>query len=300
MASAEHSAQRGPLSIALVVRARLHAVRGRGEAARADIDAAIAAAEPAGYGSTVLWAQAASGFLALGLGDADEAIADLEGVEQLVAFASLEDPLIVPWTPDLVEAYCRAGRIEDARRIAALLGGQAQRSGVPLALALAARCEGLVTDGPFDAAFERACELHADADSPFEAARTLLAWGSRLHRARRRMQARDNLRDAHAAFERLGAQPWAAHALAELRAAGGRRGRAVERDELTAQELRVARAVARGATNREVAAELFLSPRTVEFHLRLVFRKLGVRSRTQLARLVAEGGLDDAPVEARR
>ena len=84
-----------------------------------------------------------------------------------------------------------------------------------------------------------------------------------------------------------------------------RRGRARARaavgpDELTAQELRVARAVARGATNREVAAELFLSPKTVEFHLGRVFRKLGVRSRTQLARLVAEGGLDDAPVEARR
>jgi DNA-binding NarL/FixJ family response regulator len=75
----------------------------------------------------------------------------------------------------------------------------------------------------------------------------------------------------------------------------------VERDELTAQELRVALAVARGATNREVAAELFLSPKTIEFHLRLVYRKLGVRSRTQLARLVAEGALDGgAPVAADR
>ena len=122
----------------------------------------------------------------------------------------------------------------------------------------------------------------------------MLAWGMRLHRARRRIAARERLREAHAAFERLGAEPWAQRTLAELHAAGGRRARAVERDELTAQEVRVARAVARGATNREVAAELFLSPKTIEFHLRLIYRKLGVRSRTQLARLVAEGGLEDA------
>jgi DNA-binding NarL/FixJ family response regulator len=92
---------------------------------------------------------------------------------------------------------------------------------------------------------------------------------------------------------RLGAEPWAETALAELRAAGGRRSRAAaERDELTAQERRVALAVARGASNREVASELFLSPKTIEFHLRLIYRKLGVRSRSQLIRLVADGGLE--------
>ncbi len=298
VASAEHSSQRGPLSLALAVRARLHAVRGRAGAARADVDAGIAAAEPAGYGSSVLWSRAAGGFLALGLGDAEAAIAELEEVERLAERASMEDPLIVPWAPDLVEAYCRAGREEDARRVAALLGGQAERSGVPLALALAARCEGLVAEEEIDAPFERACDLHAGADAPFETARTLLAWGRRLHRARRRTEARERLREAHAAFERLGAEPWAQSALAELQAAGARRTRAVERDELTAQELRVALAVARGATNREVAAELFLSPKTIEFHLRLVYRKLGVRSRTQLARLAAEGALEDAAAPA--
>jgi DNA-binding CsgD family transcriptional regulator len=291
--SAEHSSQRGPLSLALVVRARLHAARGRPDAAHADIVAAITAAEPAGYRSIVLWARAAGGFLALGLGDAEAAIEELEAVERLVELVRMEDPLMVPWAPDLVEAYARAGRIDDARRIAGRLDAQAQRSGVAPALALAARCEGLVTEGAFDAAFERACDLHEHADAPFEAARTMLAWGSRLHRAQRRSEARDRLRAAHAALERLGARPWAERALAELRAAGGRWSRAVDRDRLTAQETRVARAVARGATNREVAGELFLSPKTVEFHLRLVYRKLGVRSRTELARLVAEGALDD-------
>jgi DNA-binding NarL/FixJ family response regulator len=96
----------------------------------------------------------------------------------------------------------------------------------------------------------------------------------------------------------LGAQPWAETAQAELRAAGGRRSRAVERDELTLQERRVALAVARGASNREVAAELFLSTKTIEFHLRLIYRKLGVRSRTELARLVAEGGLEERSAPA--
>jgi hypothetical protein len=205
----------------------------------------LAAAEPGGYGGTVVWAQAASGFLALGLGDADAAIEELEALEQLVELASLEDPVLIPWAPDLVEAYSRAGRNDDARRVTALLESQARRSGVPLALALAARCRGLVTAGPFDTDFTRACELHEDADAPFEAARTMLAWGSRLHRTRRRLEARRRLHDAHAAFERLGARPWADRALAELRAAGGRRPRTVDRDTLTAQELRVATAVAR-------------------------------------------------------
>ena len=291
--SAEYSCQRGPLSIALIVRARLHAACGRPDAARADADAGVEAALPAGYGATLLWAQAARGFLALGLSDAEGAIEELEGLEDLVSFASLEDPVIVPWAPDLVEAYSRVGREEDARRVATTLADQARRGSVPLAGALAARCNGVLSEDEIDVSFERACDLHEAAGAPFETARTMLAWGRRLHRARRRMEARERLRDAHARFERLGAQPWAESALAELRAAGGRMRRAQrEPDELTAQEVRVARAVARGATNREVAAELFLSPKTIEFHLRLIYRKLGVRSRTQLAHLVADGGLE--------
>jgi DNA-binding CsgD family transcriptional regulator len=286
--SAEESAQLGPLSIALVIAARAHAARGEEHAARAALDRAFEVSAPPGYGSPVGWGKAALGFLELGLDRVPEAIAALEQAEQLLELAGLEDPVVVPWAPDLVEAYTRAGRHDDAQRIATALADRAARSGTPHAGAFAARCEGLVT-GEEDA-FERALRLHDLAGSPFERARTLLAFGSRLHRARRRANARDRLREALEAFEWLGAEPWVERTRAELRAAGAiKRERAGDPDELTAQEVRVAMAVARGATNREVAAELFLSPKTIEFHLGRVYRKLGIHSRTELAALAAEG-----------
>jgi DNA-binding CsgD family transcriptional regulator len=174
-----------------------------------------------------------------------------------------------------------------------MLAERAERNGTPLARALAERCEGLVRDERLEEPFERALDLHAEANSPFEHARTLLAFGSRLHRARRRADARERLREALDSFERLGASPWAQRAQAELRAAGAvKRAPVGDPDELTGQEARVALAVARGATNREVAAELFLSPKTIEFHLGHVYRKLGIHSRTELAALAAKGRLE--------
>jgi DNA-binding NarL/FixJ family response regulator len=150
----------------------------------------------------------------------------------------------------------------------------------------------------FDASFARALELHAERPEPYEEARTLLAFGTRLHRARRRAEARDRLRAAEEIFARLGARPWLDRTRAELRAAGAtRRAAAADPDELTAQEVRVALAVARGATNREVASELFLSPKTIEFHLGRVYRKLDIHSRTELAKLVADGGLGSGPAD---
>ena len=125
---------------------------------------------------------------------------------------------------------------------------------------------------------------------PFERARTLLAYGRRLHRARRRAEARERLASALGGFERLGARAWAEPGRG--RAARGRRARRRREPDdsaLTPQELRVAAAVRRGASNRDIAADLFLSPKTVEFHLRQIYRKLDVHSRTQLvAALAAE------------
>jgi DNA-binding CsgD family transcriptional regulator len=292
VAIADESGQRGPLAVALMVLARVHAARGEEAEARAAAGRGIEVAAPPGYRSAELWARGLLGFLELGLGRADEAIAELEATERLTAEAGLADPLIVPWAPDLAEAYARAGRDDDARRVAAALAERAEASGVPLALALAERCRGIAAEDGFDERFERALELHDGADAPFETARTELAYGSRLHRARRRVDARKRLRAALERFEQLGAAPWAERARAELRAAGAIRRSAVnDPDELTAQEMRVARAVAHGATNAEVAAELFLSPKTIEFHLGRVYRKLGIRSRTELASLAADGQL---------
>ena len=123
----------------------------------------------------------------------------------------------------------------------------------------------------------------------FEAARTRLCWGERLRRTRRRSDARELLRSALTTFERVGAAPWADRARDELRAAGEavERAASLPAEELTPQELRIAMLVAQGRTNPEVAAEVFISRKTVEHHLSQIYRKLGIRSRTDLARLMA-------------
>ena len=153
--------------------------------------------------------------------------------------------------------------------------------------AAAARCRGLLDDD-FDAAFAGALAFDDRRPMPFERARTQLAFGRRLHRACRRAAARQQLRAALGGFERLHADAWAGQAEAELRAAGGRHRPPQDDRALTPQELRVAAAVQRGASNRDIAADLFLSPKTVEFHLRQIFRKLDVRSRTQLVAALAD------------
>jgi DNA-binding NarL/FixJ family response regulator len=153
----------------------------------------------------------------------------------------------------------------------------------------------LASDTDFEQHFSDALARHARVDAPFELARTHLAFGERLRRARRPAEARKHLRAAVEALERLGAAPWAARARAELEATGERRRRerpAGIAEELTPQELHVALLVARGATTKEAAASLFLSPRTIDAHLYRIYRKLGVRSRSELTRVVIEERAD--------
>ena len=186
-----------------------------------------------------------------------------------------------------MEAYARQGRPGDARRVLARLERQAASTTVPVAAAAAARCRGMLDDD-FEPAFARALAWDDRRPMPFERARTLLAFGRRLHRCCRRAEARQRLRGALEGFERLHADAWARQAEAELRAAGARRRRERDDHALTPQELRVAAAVQRGASNRDIAADLFLSPKTVEFHLRQIYRKLDVHSRTQLVAALAD------------
>ena len=136
--------------------------------------------------------------------------------------------------------------------------------------------------------FQEALELHPEHD-PFGRARTRLCLGERLRRAGRRIDARAELRAAHDGFEQLGAHVWAERAAAELRATGERLGRRQARqgEELTAQELRVALQAAEGKTNKEIGAALFLSPKTVDFHLGRVYRKLELSSRAGLIKRFA-------------
>jgi DNA-binding NarL/FixJ family response regulator len=138
---------------------------------------------------------------------------------------------------------------------------------------------------PAEDAFADAIALHGRTPDAFEAARTRLAFGARLRRAQQRARSRRELRAAHETFELLGAASWAEQARSELAATGetARRRDPSTLDDLTPQEFQIARLLATGMTTREAAAAAFLSPKTIEYHLRNTYRKLGIRSREELA-----------------
>jgi DNA-binding CsgD family transcriptional regulator len=188
---------------------------------------------------------------------------------------------------DLVEALARLGRPEASEHHLGRLEEQAQSTGSPWALAAAARCRAfLSSDSALAEAFETALEMHDHEPSTFERARTELCYGERLRRAGERRRAREQLRSAFVTFEGLGARPWAERARTELRATGEhlqRRGPTTT-ERLTPQELQITLLVAEGLTNRDVGARLFLSPKTVEFHLTRIYRKLEIHSRSELVR----------------
>lgn len=292
---AEEYGQYGILPYSLVVNGQLLAVRGRTSEARDDLERGIELAERVGSATVVAWGHSVLGLLELGRGRAEQGVTELVRVEAFATESGLEDPAYIPWASDLIEAYVHVGRRKDAERVASALAVRARGANVPQSLALAARGLGLVASENFDPHFESALTHHEHAATPFQTARTMLAYGSRLHRARRRVEAREQLRAALEIFEGLGADPWIQRTNSELTASGGIKREAVaDPDELTAQEIRVARAVAEGATNKQVAATMFLSPKTIDFHLGRVYRKLGIHSRTELAGLVATGVLSEA------
>jgi DNA-binding NarL/FixJ family response regulator len=195
---------------------------------------------------------------------------------------------------DQIEAAQRADRTERTDELLSAFLGWADSVGSAELRALAARCRALVASGAeAEPQFEEALRLHAGTDRPLDHARTELLYGEFLRRERRRVDARAHLRTALETFERLGTPLWAERARQELRATGetARKRDPSTLDQLTPQEVQVVRAVATGATNREVAAQLFISPRTVDHHLRRVFRKLDISSRKQLIALASTGDL---------
>ncbi len=270
---------------------RFAAARGDEERCRADASRVLSMAGDRGVGLFPLYARGALGLLELGNRRPEMAIEWLGGLEADVQQLGLRDPAVVQWTPDLIEALVHTGRIADARRNLARFAEEVGLSGRRWGRAALARCRGLLDEREFDRHFAEAMSLHEGLPMPFERARTQLAHGGRLRRARRRADARAPLRAALATFESLGAQPWAERARSELSAAGGRVRAPVATltAALTPQELQVALLVADGATNRDAATRLFLSAKTIEAHLSSVYRKLGLRSRAQLAALVARG-----------
>ena len=190
--------------------------------------------------------------------------------------------------PDLVEALIRQGEVDAAEQRLGPFADEAERLGQPYPRALSLRCRALLADEEsYEQRFEESLAIHALDENVFATARTRLAYGERLRRSGRRIDSRAQLHAALATFEHLEASPWAERARAELRASGERLRRqrdADTADELTPQELQIAMLVAEGKTNREAGAQLFLSPKTIEWHLGRVYSKLGIRSRTELSR----------------
>ena len=231
-----------------------------------------------------VWSGFALAELDLSLGHVDSAIAGFTAVEDLLSRLDVGDPDLSPG-PELVEALLRAGETDRAAEVHESFLARAQHKGRPWSLARAGRaCALLADDDQLDGRFADALRLHDEGVDTFERARTLMLHGARLRRARRRIDARVPLEQARADFEKLGARRWADIAATELEATG-LRARVRQTGpvlDLTARELQIADLLAQGRTTREAAAALFLSPKTVEYHLRHVYTKLDITSRAEL------------------
>jgi DNA-binding CsgD family transcriptional regulator len=268
----------------LGISAGIAAVRGEDEDARARADEALEAATARGLPIVKAFSLWALATVDLGRGrwaDALERLGALGGPPGFV------DAVLISALPDRVEAAVRASRLEGAQVALDDFEARSAQLGVAWTPPRLASCRALVSGGEEATAhFEEALSLQATA-RPFDLARIQLLYGEHLRRERRRTDARVQLRGALEAFERFRAEPWAERTRAELRASGEtvRRRDPSTLGQLTPQELQIAGFVAEGLTNKEIAAQLFLSPRTIDAHLRSIFSKLSITSRTQLARL---------------
>jgi DNA-binding CsgD family transcriptional regulator len=281
---ARESGQDVVLTAALARLAWLEARLGRDDACRAHAEEALALARARGVLLCEVWALAALGELELVRGRLDEALLRIEERQSSLAQHGIADVDLSPGA-EWVEIALRLGRVDEAERVAEAFESAAAAKGQPWALARARRARALLADEEtFAAAFGDALAVHAQTADVFERAWTELAYGSRLRRAGQRTRAREELRAALDAFDLLGAAPWAELARAELAATGetARRRDPDGLDELTPQELQISLLLAGGRTTRETAAALFLSPKTIEYHLRNVYRKLDIHSRDEL------------------
>jgi DNA-binding CsgD family transcriptional regulator len=265
--------------------ALVYAHLGDASAARA---AAAAALELSGDEVAIGWLNAgwALGVLELGRGDPAAAHAALDPLCAHAEREGIGEPGTMRFVFDDVEALVALGRTEEATERLSIVEAHARRLDRPFALAASARCRGLLAAAAGDhagalAAFDRALVEHARAPFPFDRARILLAQGVALRRARRKREARAAFEEAQAIFDSLGAALFAQRSRDELAQIGGRTSAG---EELTPTERRVVELVAQGLTNRQVAAAAFVTPKTIEFHLRNIFRKLDIRSRAELVR----------------
>ncbi len=277
-----------PLFIALTIRATTGAYAGRVEEVRRDAADALAAAQRCGSRRLSEWAITSLGFAEVSLGNYEAALHTLGPL--LAVFEQMSNSteiIAASFIPDAAEAMIGLGRLDDAEQIVNVLERNGDRLDRTWMLAVGARCRSmlLAARGDVEGAVEsgeRALSEHQRLPMPFELARTQLIVGQLQRRQRHREAASATLRDALAIFEDLGTPLWADRARAELKRATGTRTRA----ELTASEQRVAELAATGVTNREMAAALFISPKTVEANLSRIYRKLNIRSRAELGRII--------------
>ncbi|GAB3423222.1 ATP-binding protein [Flindersiella endophytica] len=251
-------------------------------AAAANVDAS---AQQSSAGVT--WSLAALALLDLGAGRVREAY---ERLETIAAGATRHQGAVVRSVPDHVEAAVRLGLASSVVERVSAFSTWASTVRLPWIDALLERCLALTApESSAEAHYVRALSL--DDSRPFEYARTLLLYGEWLRRGRRKAEAREQLSLALKAFEDLGAAPWAARARAELGALGAAVPRTSSAPDvlsaLTPQELQITQLAAQGLSNRDIAAQLFLSPRTVAYHLYKAYPKLGITSRGELAALLS-------------
>jgi DNA-binding CsgD family transcriptional regulator len=272
----------------------LAAFQGREAEAAQLIKAATSEVARRGDGQGLTFIHWATAVLHNGLGRYEEALA----AAQQAGEDSLEVRLATWGLVELIEAAARSGRPDLAADGLGRLSQTTAASDTDWALGVEARSRALLSDGEAaETLYRQAIEALGRTRVRVELARAHLLYGEWLRRERRRVDARDQLRTAHQLFTEFGMEAFAERARIELQATGEHaRKRTVEtRDDLTPQEAQISRLAADGATNQEIAAQLFISPSTVDYHLRKAFRKLGVKSRTQLARHLLQPGTRHEP-----
>lgn len=273
-------------SFCLYAKALVHALRGLVQAARNEAEEGLTLSERSGAVPAQSLLRGVLGFIDLSLGDVERASAPLGLLAEGVTATGIFEPGVLRFLGDAIETMIARGELETAERLTRALAARSKELGRPWGSAVAARCDGLVAATRGDPtravrSLEAALGHLEKVTLPFEHARTLLALGGVLRRDRKRRAARETLERSLAGFESLGAPLWADRARWEASRIGGRAPTSLA---LTPTEDRIAMLVAGGAKNQEVANELFLTIKTVEWHLSQIYRKLGVRSRTELAR----------------
>ncbi|MHB1836669.1 MAG: ATP-binding protein [Solirubrobacteraceae bacterium] len=279
-------------ALGLSVRAQVDAQAGRVDAARSEAEEALALFERSGWRASGLLAVGTLGFLELSLGNFQAAATRLEPLAALMLATGMPEPAAngLLTAGDAAEAFIAVGRLDEAEELVALLERRGAELDRAWATAVGARCRALLLarDGDLPAAeraLDRALAAHERLPMPLERGRTLLVLGTVRRRRRSRLAAKSALEEALAIFEGIGSPLWAAQAREQIARLGLRYGAP---DRLTPSEQRVAQLAATGLTNTEVAAQLLVTPKTIEAHLSRAYAKLGIRSRAELGAVMSQ------------